>query len=75
MLAFGYAANGEAADPAAPLSVAVTVGPDGVVRSIAVSWGTWTHEVTYRSLGSTPSPEAPENARPLKELRQLQRSG
>ena len=39
VLPFGYVAHDEAADPAAPLDVAVTVGADGVVREIAVTWG------------------------------------
>jgi hypothetical protein len=75
VLPFGYVAHDEAADPAAPLEVAVTVGADVVVREIAVSWGTgassWVYTVTYRSLGSTPAPAAPENARSLLEMRGL----
>ena len=39
VLPFGYVAHDEAADPAAPLDVAVTVGADGIVREIAVTWG------------------------------------
>jgi uncharacterized protein with GYD domain len=43
-------AHDEAADPAAPLGAAVTVGADGIVREIAVTWGTgasaWTYTVT-----------------------------
>jgi hypothetical protein len=39
VLPFGYVAHDEAADPAAPLDVDVTVGADGVVREIAVTWG------------------------------------
>jgi hypothetical protein len=35
---FGYVAHDEAADPAALLDTAVTVGSDGIVRKIAVSW-------------------------------------
>jgi hypothetical protein len=69
---FGYVAHDEAADPAAPLDAAVTVGPDGVIREIAVRWGTgasaWTYTVTYSLLGETPAPVAPENARPLREV-------
>ena len=66
---FGYVAHDEAADPAAPLDVAVTVGADGIVREIAVAWGTnssaWTYTVAYSDLGATPAPVAPENARDL----------
>jgi hypothetical protein len=36
---FGYVAHDEAADPAAPLDTQVTV-TDGVIREIAVTWGT-----------------------------------
>jgi hypothetical protein len=75
VLPFGYVAHDQAADPDAQLDVAVTVGEDDVVRRIALTWGAWTYTVTYRDLGATPSPEAPENARPLSELRQFQRSG
>jgi hypothetical protein len=68
---FGYVAHDEAADPAAPLDVAVTVGPDGVVREIAVTWGSsasaWTYTVTYSNLGTTSALAAPANARPLRE--------
>jgi hypothetical protein len=72
---FGYVAHDEAADPTAPLETAVTVGADGVVREIAVNWGTsasaWTYTVTYSKLGATPAPVAPENARSIEELRGL----
>lgn len=70
VLPFGYAANDEAADPNAPLEAAVTVGADGIVRQIAMSWGRsaspWTYAVTYSGLGATQAPAAPVNARPLK---------
>jgi hypothetical protein len=69
---FGYVAHDEAADPDAPLDAEVTVGPDGVIRQIAMRWGSgasaWTYTVTYSRLGDTPAPVAPENARPLREL-------
>jgi hypothetical protein len=65
VLPFGYVAHDEAADPAAPLDVAVTVGADGVVREITVTWGTWMYAVAYSGLGETPAPVAPENARDL----------
>ena len=63
---FGFAANGAAADPDAPLDVAITVAVDDVVRQIDVRWGTWRYAVQYDGLGATPAPVAPENARPLK---------
>jgi hypothetical protein len=70
---FGYVANDEAADPAAPLDTALTVGPDGVVRRLAATWGTdasaWTYTVTYSGLGATPAPVAPANAKPLVKER------
>jgi hypothetical protein len=69
ILPFGYVAHDEAADPAAPLDVAVSVGADGVVREIALTWGTsasaWTYTVTYSGLGTTSPPVAPANPRPL----------
>jgi hypothetical protein len=68
---FGYVAHDEAADPAAPLHAAVTVGADGIVREITVTWGTgasaWTYTVSYSGVATTPAPATPENARPLRE--------
>jgi hypothetical protein len=75
VLPFGYVANGEASDPSAQLNVAVTVGENDVVREIDVAWGVWTYTVTYSGLGATAAPKAPENARPLSKLRNVQRSG
>ena len=61
----------EAADPAAPLVATVAVSADGIVREIAVTWGTrastWRYTVEYRDLGATAAPVAPENARPLRD--------
>lgn len=70
---FGYVAHGDAADPTAPLNTAVTVGADGVIREIAVAWGTWTYTVTYTALGATPKIGVPANAKTLRELRHLSR--
>lgn len=70
VLPFGYVAL-EAADGAAPLDAAVTVGADGVVREIAVAWETWKFSVAYSELGSTPAPVAPANARSLLKERGL----
>jgi hypothetical protein len=53
---------------------AVTVGGDGIVRKIAVTWGTWSYTVTYDGLGSTPPLVAPANARSLEELRRQGRT-
>jgi hypothetical protein len=73
VLPFGYVAHDEAADPAAPLDVELTVGGDGVIRRIAVDWGTaasaWTYTVEYGDLGATPPITAPADATPLKRLR------
>ena len=71
VLPFGYVANDEAADPAALLDATVTVGPDGVVRGLVLSWGTWRYTVTYSDLGSTEAPVAPANARSLLTERGL----
>lgn len=65
VLPFGYVAHDEAADPAAPLAATVTVGAGGVVRELALSWGTWTYTVAYGRLGATPALAAPANARSL----------
>lgn len=66
VLPFGYVAHDEAADPAAPLSVRLTVGADGIIRLIAVHWGgnssAWAYTVAYSGLGHTPAPVAPANA-------------
>jgi hypothetical protein len=67
VLPFGYVAHDEAADPTAPLNVAVTVAADGIVSKVTVTWGSsskWTYTVTYSDLGTTPAPVAPANARP-----------
>jgi hypothetical protein len=73
VLPFGHPAHGAAADPAAPLDAAVTVGADGIVREIAVAWGSgssrWIYTVSYRQLGETPPIVAPANALSLLELR------
>ena len=77
VLPFGYVANGDASNPDAQLDVAVTVGENDVVHKIAVAWGgdsAWTYSVTYSGLDATAAPKAPENARPLSELRKLFRS-
>jgi hypothetical protein len=71
VLPFGVVAHGEAADPHAQLGAAVTVGADGVIREITVTWGNtpsaWQFTVTYSGLGATPAPVAPAGARPLRE--------
>ena len=70
VLPFGYVAHDEAANAAAPLRTAVTVGADGVVRELALTWGSgdsvWRYTVTYSGLGATPAPVAPANAEPLR---------
>jgi hypothetical protein len=66
VLPFGYVAHDAAADPSSRLDTAVTVGADGIVRRIAVTWPGWTYTVSYSNLGATPAPAAPANARPLR---------
>jgi hypothetical protein len=70
---FGYVAHDEAADPAAALDTAVTVGADGVIREVAVTWGTkasaWRYTVAYSRLGQTAAPVAPASARDLLKER------
>jgi len=66
VLPFGYVAHDEAANPAAPLAVRLTVSADGIIRLISVHWGSsssaWDYAVAYSGLGHTPAPAAPENA-------------
>jgi hypothetical protein len=62
---FGYVAHDAAANPKAQLETAVTVRPDGIIRQIGVSWGTWTYTVAYSGLGATAAPVAPAHARSL----------
>jgi len=69
VLPFGYVAHDAAADPASPLEAALTVGADGIVREIAVTWGTWSYTVGYDRLGSTPAIAAPAGAPSLEQLR------
>jgi hypothetical protein len=66
VLPFGNVAHDEASDPSKLLDTAVTVGADGVIREIHVTWGTWTYTVAYSNLGATPAPKAPANAKPLR---------
>lgn len=69
VLPFGYVAHDGASDPTARLHAAVTVGPEGVVREIRLTWGTWSYTVAYSRLGTTPALVAPANARSLLEER------
>jgi hypothetical protein len=66
---FGYVAHDEAADPAAPLDTAITVAEDGLIRELAVMWGTWTYTVSYSDLGTTAAVVAPKSAKSLLEMR------
>jgi hypothetical protein len=51
------------------VDVAITVGPEGLIRELAIAWGggdpVWTYTVTYTDLGTTPAIEAPEHAEPF----------
>jgi hypothetical protein len=69
VLPFGYVAHDEAADPYNQLDTTVTTGADGVVREIAVRWGTWRYTMSYSELGSTAAPEAPKDAKSLEDMR------
>jgi hypothetical protein len=79
VLPFGYVANAEADDPAAPLQAAVTVGADGIVREITVTWGTgnsaWRYTVAYSHLGATPAPVAPKARDTLRERLRVRKAG
>jgi hypothetical protein len=69
---FGYVAHDEAADPAALLDTAITVGADGLIRELAVTWGAWTYTVSYSDLGTTAAIDAPKNAKSLLKMRGLE---
>ncbi len=73
MFPFGYVAHGRAADPAAPLDTAITVAEDGLIRELAVTWGTWTYTVSYSDLGTTAAIVAPKNAKSLLQMRRAAR--
>jgi hypothetical protein len=77
VLPFGYVAHDEAANPSARLRTAVTVGADGIVRELAVTWGTWSYTVTYSNLGATPAITVPAHAKSLlqERLRAARASG
>jgi hypothetical protein len=69
---FGYVAHGRAADPAALLDAAMTVGEDGLIRELAVTWEIWVYTVTYSDLGTTAAIAAPKNAKSLLKLRGIE---
>ena len=64
VLPFGYVAHDEAEDLNALLDASVTLTASGIVRELAVRWGSWSYAVTYSALGDT-SVAAPKNARPF----------
>ena len=70
MLPWGYVAHGDAASPASPLAVTLTVAPAGVVHELVVRWGSgpsaWRYTVSYRGLGETAPIETPADAEPLR---------
>jgi hypothetical protein len=66
---FGYVAHGKAANPEALLDTAITVGGDGLIRELAVTWGTWTYTVGYSDLGTGAAIVAPKNAKSLLQMR------
>jgi hypothetical protein len=70
-------AHDEAANPSARLRTAVTVGADGIVRELAVTWGTWSYTVIYSNLGATLAINVPAHAKSLlqERLRAARASG
>lgn len=59
---FGYVAHDDAADPASPVHITISVGRDGLIKEILATWGgesAWTYRLSYSGLGSTPAPHAP----------------
>jgi hypothetical protein len=69
VLPFGYVAHDAAANPQNLLDVAITVGADGIVRRVAVTWPGWTYTVDYGQLGEAPALVAPANAKSITSLR------
>ena len=64
VLPFGYVAHDEAAEPNAALDAAITVGADGIVREIAVTWGTGGVELDVHGLVQRPRVDpGPDGAR------------
>jgi hypothetical protein len=41
----------------------VTVGADGVIRGLSITWGAWAYTVGYSDLGSTPALDVPKKAK------------
>lgn len=68
VLPYGYVAHDDASDPAAPVSVQITVRADETIQEIHATWGgasSWSFRLSFSDLGSTPAPTAPEDARRL----------
>jgi hypothetical protein len=77
VLPYGYVAHDAAANPASQLDVSLTVGSDGLIRTIAAIWGggsAWTYTVTFSDLGTAPPIEPPPNAQSLEDFRKAERS-
>jgi hypothetical protein len=65
VLPYGYVAHDDAADPATPVDVSVTVHADGTIAEIHATWGgasSWSYRLSFSDLGSTPAPTAPATA-------------
>jgi hypothetical protein len=77
VLPYGYVANDAASNPASPVDVSITAGPDHLVRNITARWGggsAWTYTVTFSDLGTAPQVEAPANAKSLEDIRKSRSS-
>jgi hypothetical protein len=78
VLPYGFVAHDDAADPASLIPITITVGPGDTIAEIAAEWGgasAWTYRLSFRDLGSTPSPSVPDNVKPLLKCRALDRAG
>jgi hypothetical protein len=77
VLPYGYVAHDEAANPATPLAVRLTVGPDHLIHNITATWGggsAWTYTVTFTELGTAPPVVAPTDVRSIDEIRRATRA-
>jgi hypothetical protein len=63
VLPFGFVAHGGVAEPGSPLETSVTVGADGVIRGLSITWGPWAYTVGYSDLGSTRALDVPKKAK------------
>jgi hypothetical protein len=72
VLPYGYVARDAAADPSSSITISIVIGADNAIKEIAADWGgasTWTYQLTFSDLGSTPAPTVPADVRSLLACR------